>query len=439
MRLRIVNGRSWRGWTPTLQIRNPQSAIRNCICLLLLACTPITTRPDFLPDPQAPRLVLDARPERVTPEIAALVAAESLQVERVNVRDGYVETAWYDTRSHRSFRGARDVSDLAATVKIRCWADPYVPGQTRLTVEAAYRPRYDPSRPDRDLEVIVPKTHAGHAIADSLSWRRSGSALGHPAPHPPLHDVEIHHRIPAGPVGQPHREPEHRELARDVPQAGRHVALARHGHHRPRAPFADHAPRELPAGRHEYGDLVPPGDREHAVQRLLRETARDQHQQLALPHRPPTARGEGVVDVDRGVLRPVAPPENTGDVRGEAHQVQIRASLEQPPRQQQHTPIEGKQQQREPQRARARRDRQRAPQQRRQGGEQGFEPRGEQEQQQRCRTEPDDQREGAELEKQSRRCGEVAVSGEGLAIPFVPYVAQAAVGLDVDELGARRV
>jgi len=149
-----------------LLFRVPTSAFR--VCLLLAACTPVTTRPDFLPDPQAPRLVLDAPPARVTPEIAALVAAESLAVERVNVRDGYVETAWYDTRSHRSFRGARDVSDLAATVKIRCWADPYVPGQTRLTVEAVYRPRYDPSRTERDLEVIVPKTHAGHAIADSL-------------------------------------------------------------------------------------------------------------------------------------------------------------------------------------------------------------------------------------------------------------------------------
>ncbi|OLC03584.1 MAG: hypothetical protein AUH78_18915 [Gemmatimonadetes bacterium 13_1_40CM_4_69_8] len=150
----------------TLLFRVPTSAFR--LCLVLAACTPVTTRPDFLPDPQASRVVLDARPERVTPEIAALVAAESLQVERVNVRDGYVETAWYDTRSHRSFRGTRDVSDLAATVKIRCWADPYVPGQTRLTVEAVYRPRYDPSRTERDLEVIVPKTHAGHAIADSL-------------------------------------------------------------------------------------------------------------------------------------------------------------------------------------------------------------------------------------------------------------------------------
>src|SRR6267378_594075 len=75
--------------------------IVDCICFLLAACTPVTTRPDFLPDPQAARLVLDAPPGRVTPEIATLVAAESLQVERVNVRDGYVETAWYDTRPRR--------------------------------------------------------------------------------------------------------------------------------------------------------------------------------------------------------------------------------------------------------------------------------------------------------------------------------------------------
>src|SRR5437879_2683606 len=149
---------------PKSAIRNPQSAIRNCICLFLVACTPVTTRPDFLPDPQAARLVLDAPPGRVTPEIATLVAAESLQVERVNVRDGYVETAWYDTRSRRSFRGAGDVPDLAATVKIRCWADPYVPGQTQLTVRTVPSPRYDPSRTDGELDVARRTTQAGNAL-----------------------------------------------------------------------------------------------------------------------------------------------------------------------------------------------------------------------------------------------------------------------------------
>src|SRR2546427_603256 len=165
--LRIDDGRSWRIRTRTFPIRNPQSAIR--VLLFVAACTPVTTRPDFLPDPQGIQVILDARPGRVTPEIATLVAAESLQVEQVNDRDGYVETAWYDTRSHRSVRGAGDVPDLAATVKIRCWADPYVPGQTRLTLEAVYRPRYDPSRSERDLEVIVPEDHAGPAIASTPS------------------------------------------------------------------------------------------------------------------------------------------------------------------------------------------------------------------------------------------------------------------------------
>jgi len=134
----------------------------------LTSCTPVTTRPDFFPYPEAPTLIVDARPERVTRELATLVREESLRVERMNLRDAYLETAWYDARTGRSFAGARDLPDLPAAVKIRCWADPYVPGQTRLTVEAVYRPRYDPSLPERDLEVIVPKDHPGGGIAGRL-------------------------------------------------------------------------------------------------------------------------------------------------------------------------------------------------------------------------------------------------------------------------------
>src|SRR5438445_12220228 len=126
--LRIDNGRSSRGWTPTSLIRNPQSAIRNWFCCFLAACTPVTTRPDFLPDPRAARLVLDAPPARVTPELAALVTAESPQVERLNVLDGYVEPAWYDTPSRRPFRGPGDAPALAATLKLLRWAPPSVPG-----------------------------------------------------------------------------------------------------------------------------------------------------------------------------------------------------------------------------------------------------------------------------------------------------------------------
>src|SRR5207247_7552207 len=150
----------------TLSFRTPHSALR--ICLLLAACTPITTRPDFRPDPRALSIILDARPERVTTMLDSLVAAESLEVARANVRDGYVETAWYDTQAHRVRHPARDHTHLAATVKIRFWADPWVPGQTRLTTEPVYRPRYDPSRPERDLEMIASKEHEGYKIAQRL-------------------------------------------------------------------------------------------------------------------------------------------------------------------------------------------------------------------------------------------------------------------------------
>ncbi|HYT05962.1 MAG TPA: hypothetical protein VEM13_13880 [Gemmatimonadales bacterium] len=112
--------------------------------------------------------MLNARPERVTMELRQLVPAESLEVARSNVLDGYVETAWYDTRAHRTLHRDRDVSHFAATVKIRFWADPYVPGQTRLTVEPVYRPRYDPSRMERDLEVILSKDDEGYKIAQKL-------------------------------------------------------------------------------------------------------------------------------------------------------------------------------------------------------------------------------------------------------------------------------
>src|SRR3989442_14661930 len=89
-----------RGTLPTLTSRIPNSAFR--ILFLAAACPPITTRPDFRPDPSALLVTLDARPERVTAALDSLVPAESLEVAHSNVRDGYVETAWYETQAHRS-------------------------------------------------------------------------------------------------------------------------------------------------------------------------------------------------------------------------------------------------------------------------------------------------------------------------------------------------
>src|SRR2546430_1863530 len=122
------------------------------------ACGPRRPRdPPFQPYPQAPALVINARPARVIAVLDSLVAAESLQVTVTSPRDGYLETAWYDTAAKTSHATWDDVPNLATTVKIRCWADPYVPGESTVRLEAVYRPRSDPSRTERDLEVVVPK------------------------------------------------------------------------------------------------------------------------------------------------------------------------------------------------------------------------------------------------------------------------------------------
>src|SRR5438309_11034375 len=90
----------------TLLLRVPTSAFR--VCLLLAACTPVTTRPDFKPDPRALVVMLNARPERVAGALDSLPPADSLAVVRFNVRDGYVATRWFDPARPRSYRHERD-------------------------------------------------------------------------------------------------------------------------------------------------------------------------------------------------------------------------------------------------------------------------------------------------------------------------------------------
>src|SRR2546429_8341472 len=91
-----------------------------------------------------------------------------------------------------------------------------------------------------------------------------------------LHDVEVEHRVAARSVREAHGEPEHRQPASHVAEPGHHVPLARYRDDRAGAALADHPPRELSSGCYEYRDVVAPGDRQHPIERLLGETARDE-------------------------------------------------------------------------------------------------------------------------------------------------------------------
>ncbi len=148
------------------QFRIPHSAFR--IVVLAAACSPVSNRPNFAPFPEAVTIVVDQPPLRVLGQVQDWLMTAGLELERASVEDRFVETAWYDTRTRRSTRGRGATVDAGAAVKLRCWVDPEAPGKSKLTVEVVIRPRWDPSRTERDLETFVPLNHEGRKLIDQL-------------------------------------------------------------------------------------------------------------------------------------------------------------------------------------------------------------------------------------------------------------------------------
>ena len=121
------------------------------VVALLGSCTPATTRPPFAPYPEALHAVINAPPAQVATQAQALLTADTIPVRFVNPRDAFLETG-----------------EFAGTMRLRLWADPDVPGKSRVTVEAVYRPIEDPSRTRRDLERAAPPGSAGQQMAEKL-------------------------------------------------------------------------------------------------------------------------------------------------------------------------------------------------------------------------------------------------------------------------------
>jgi hypothetical protein len=119
--------------------------------VLVVACTPTTTRPSFAPIPEARHAVINARPADVTQAARDLLQGDTIPVHVVSLRDAFLETA-----------------EFAGTHRVRLWADPDVPGKSRVTIEAVYRPMEDPSRTRRDLERASPPRSPGQLRAERL-------------------------------------------------------------------------------------------------------------------------------------------------------------------------------------------------------------------------------------------------------------------------------
>jgi hypothetical protein len=133
------------------------SLLRLGLLAITASCQPNTTRPPFLPVPEAAGTEVRLSVPQATQRLAEALKADSIPVRKVQTRDGYIETGWFATASRRAAAGRRAIGP--GIVRVRAWADPARPGSSQLTVETIYRPLRDPSLPDRELEREVRPDH----------------------------------------------------------------------------------------------------------------------------------------------------------------------------------------------------------------------------------------------------------------------------------------
>ncbi|HET9133728.1 MAG TPA: hypothetical protein VFN90_05465 [Gemmatimonadales bacterium] len=135
-----------------------------------LACYPTTTRPRFLPLPEAATAEVELFVSEATRTLALAFETDSIPVLRTDTLDGYVESAWFDVKTRQPVRGLVLGQDV---VKVRGWIEPGKPNHSVLTIETVYRQVSDPSRDPRETERQV---DGAHPVADAV--RRILVALG---------------------------------------------------------------------------------------------------------------------------------------------------------------------------------------------------------------------------------------------------------------------
>jgi hypothetical protein len=122
----------------------------------LTGCQPDTTRPPIVPLPEAAMMEVRLPVQEATRLLAEALRADSIPALRVRLRDGYIESRWFEAATGRP-TNKRPIG--LGIVRVRAWADPARPGDSQLRVETLYRPLADPSLPERELERQVPPNH----------------------------------------------------------------------------------------------------------------------------------------------------------------------------------------------------------------------------------------------------------------------------------------
>jgi len=86
----------------------------------LAACQLATARPAFEPLPEALRAEIDLPQPAATLRLAEALRADSIPVDRVAPRDGYLETPWFEAATGRPTARRPVGPDI---VRVRAWID----------------------------------------------------------------------------------------------------------------------------------------------------------------------------------------------------------------------------------------------------------------------------------------------------------------------------
>ena len=141
------------------------------------ACGAGGVRPTFAPFPQAITDTVAGEPESIVERLSELLQAEGIELRWVRVREGYVETKWFDPITGGTGGGRSLNTD--GIVRMRFWTDIVMEHQSVVVGEVVNRRLVDPSLPTRETEAHVPPEHPGHAILlQILESLASGSHEG---------------------------------------------------------------------------------------------------------------------------------------------------------------------------------------------------------------------------------------------------------------------
>jgi cell division septation protein DedD len=152
--------------------RARRSLAATSAALLALACNPTTRRPALAPFPEADTLAYALPVPAATERLAAQLRGAGFPVTRVEARDGYLESPWFEAEGGRPTT-RRPVGP--GIVRLRAWLNPGAPGTTDAAIEAVYHPVADPSLAPRLLDRPLPESHPVarrlQRLTDSLSGR----------------------------------------------------------------------------------------------------------------------------------------------------------------------------------------------------------------------------------------------------------------------------